>query len=118
MNKLILTTAMGLAILATPAIAADGTTTTGSGTFSNQRMLPGGYNSRSYDNSAPATADPQLGPQGGSGEGDGGASGGDGAGAGGGDGAGAGAGGDGAGGSGGAGGGGAGGGGAGGAGGS
>ena len=103
MNKLILTTALGLAILATPAIAADSTTTAGSGTFSDQRMLPGGYNSHSYDNSVPATADPHLGPQGGSGDGDGGASG-DGAGGGDGAGAGAGAGGDGAGGSGGSGG--------------
>lgn len=116
MNKLILTTAIGLSMLATPVAAADGTMTPGASTVGDQRTFPGADRSRSYDrspgydrgydNSNPATADPHLGPQGGSDDGGGAGSDGDGAGAGsdgaGGDGAGAGAGGgDGAGGAGG-----------------
>ncbi len=106
MSKLIMTTAIGLAMLASPALAADATTTTGADAVGNQQVYPYSDRSRSYDTINPAPTDPHsgalahphAGPQGGSGD-DGDGSGGSGDG----DGAGAGAGGDGAGGSGGSG---------------
>ena len=61
MSKLIMTTAIGLAMLASPALAADATTTTGADAVGNQQVYPYSDRSRSYDTINPAPTDPHSG---------------------------------------------------------